>query len=172
MLATALAAALVVPVAVAVQSGDVTRAAAGRDWPTVTGDWGNTRYSAIARMTTQNVARLGAAWTSDKLDAAVSSRAMPVVKDGLMFFTAPPFVYALDAKTGKTVWRYGARPGAGRRPRRRRAGIVARARRASRSLKVSSSSACRTRASSRSARRPASSSGISTSATTRATRDR
>jgi alcohol dehydrogenase (cytochrome c) len=34
----------------------------------------------------------------------------------MMFFTAPPFVYALDAKTGKTLWRYGTRPaqGAGR----------------------------------------------------------
>ena len=74
------------------------------------------RYSPLDQISAQNVTRLGGAWTSDKLDAAASSRAMPVVKDGLMFFTAPPFVYALDAKTGKTVWRYGARPapGAGR----------------------------------------------------------
>src|SRR2546421_7737661 len=86
------------------------------DWPTVTGAAGNMRYSPLTQITTQNVMRLGAAWTSEKLDAAASSRAMPVVKDGLMFFTAPPFVYALDAKSGKTVWRYGARPaqGAGR----------------------------------------------------------
>src|SRR5712671_8172550 len=114
---TSLAAMLVVPVAVAVavQSGD-NRAPATQDWPTVTGAAGNMRYSPLAQITAQNVARLGGAWTSDKLDAAASSRAMPVVKDGLMFFTAPPFVYALDAKTGKTIWRYGARPepGAGR----------------------------------------------------------
>jgi len=111
----AVTAALAVPAVVLVQSP----AAPGRataDWPTVTGATGNMRYSPLAQITTQNVARLGAAWTSDKLDAAASSRAMPVVKDGLMFFTAPPFVYALDPRTGKTVWRYGARPapGAGR----------------------------------------------------------
>src|SRR5947207_5040644 len=77
-------------------------AAADQNWPTVTGASGNMRYSPLAQITTQNVARLGAVWTSEKLEAAASSRAMPVVKDGVMFFTAPPFVYALDAKTGKT----------------------------------------------------------------------
>jgi alcohol dehydrogenase (cytochrome c) len=79
----------------------------------VTGEAGNTRYSSLDQLTTKNVARLGGAWMSENLDAPASSRAMPVVKDGLMFFTAPPFVYALDAKTGKTVWRYGARPAPG-----------------------------------------------------------
>ncbi len=110
----ALVAVLGLPAVVSVQSGN--NAASGRDWPTVTGGAGNMRYSPLDQISAQNVARLGAAWTSEKLDAAVSSRAMTVVKDGLMFFTAPPFVYALDAKTGKTVWRYGARPapGAGR----------------------------------------------------------
>jgi alcohol dehydrogenase (cytochrome c) len=110
-----LLAVLGLPVVVAVQSGNNT-ANAGRDWPTVTGGAGNMRYSPLNQISAQNVARLGAAWTSDKLDAAVSSRAMTVVTDGLLFFTAPPFVYALDAKTGKTVWRYGTRPapGAGR----------------------------------------------------------
>jgi alcohol dehydrogenase (cytochrome c) len=74
------------------------------------------RYSTLDRITAANVAQLGGAWTSEKLDAAASSRAMAVVTDGLMFFTAPPFVYALDARTGKVAWRYGTRPapGAGR----------------------------------------------------------
>ena len=108
------AAVLAVPVAVAVQSGGAQPAA--QEWPTVTGASGNMRYSTLDQINAQTVPRLGGAWTSEKLEAAASSRAMPVVKGGLMFFTAPPFVYALDAKTGKTVWRYGARPatGAGR----------------------------------------------------------
>ena len=33
---------------------------------------------------------------------------MPLVHDGLMFLTAPPSVYALDAKTGARVWRFQA----------------------------------------------------------------
>ncbi len=167
----ALLAVLGLPAVVAVQTGNDT-AKAGRDWPTVTGGAGNMRYSPLNQISAQNVARLGAAWTSDKLDAAVSSRAMTVVKDGLMFFTAPPFVYALDAKTGKTVWRYGARPAPGAGPRRRCAPHRRPRAKASRSPKAWSSSGCRTRASSRSTRRPASLSGTATSATTRATKDR
>ena len=84
-----------------------------QEWPTVTGASGNMRYSPLSQITPQNVSRLGGAWMSEKLDAAASSRAMAVVKDGVMFFTAPPFVYALDAKTGKTIWRYGTRPAPG-----------------------------------------------------------
>ena len=48
---------------------------------------------------------------------------MVVEKDGLLFLTAPPSVYALNAKTGATVWRFqggggrgqaaAARPGLG-----------------------------------------------------------
>src|SRR6266853_4435983 len=95
---TSLAAMLAVPVAVAVavavQSGD-NRPPATQDWPTVTGAAGNMRYSPLNQITVQNVAQLGGAWTSDKFDAAASSRAMPLVRNGLMFFTAPPFVYAL-----------------------------------------------------------------------------
>ena len=110
--AAALASMLALPVVVAVQSGG-GGSVASSNWPTVTGEAGNTRYSSLDQLTTKNVARLGGAWMSENLDAPASSRAMPVVKDGLMFFTAPPFVYALDAKTGKTVWRYGARPAPG-----------------------------------------------------------
>ena len=84
--------------AVSVVSGRATD-----DWPTVTGAAGNMRYSPLTQITTQNVTKLGAAWTSEKLDAAASSRAMPVVKDGLMFFTAPPFVYALGNRGARLL---------------------------------------------------------------------
>jgi glucose dehydrogenase len=32
------------------------------DWPLVGGDWGNTRYSTLARITTSNVKTLKGAW--------------------------------------------------------------------------------------------------------------
>ena len=67
----ALLAVLGLPAVVSVQSGADT-ANAGREWPTVTGEAGNMRYSPLNKISAQNVARLGAAWTSEKLDAAVS----------------------------------------------------------------------------------------------------
>jgi PQQ-dependent dehydrogenase (methanol/ethanol family) len=101
---------LVVPTTVAVQStGDAGRTA-GKQWPAVSGDSGNTRYSTLAQITTQNIAKLGAAWTSQKFDAPAAARTMPLVHDGLMFVTAGPSVYALDAKTGARVWRFQGGP--------------------------------------------------------------
>src|SRR5580704_10777995 len=109
----ALAGVLAMPVTVAVQSDGNGRAPAAKDWPTVGGDWGNTRYSMLGQITAQNVTRLGGAWMSQKLDQAASSRAMAVVKDGMIFVTAPPAVYALNARTGTTVWRFQAGGGRG-----------------------------------------------------------
>ena len=106
--------ALATPASVAVQSDRSERGPAGKEWLTVGGDWGNTRYSTLSHITTANVTKLGAAWMSERFDAPASSRPMTVVRDGLMFVTAPPSVYALNAKTGATVWRFQAGGGRGR----------------------------------------------------------
>src|SRR4030095_9113502 len=65
------------------------------------------------QISTQNVATLGGAWTSQKFDTPAGARSMPVVQDGLMFLTVPPSVYALDAKSGSRAWRFQAGPQAG-----------------------------------------------------------
>ena len=78
------------------------REPAGSQWSIVGGDWHNSRYSSLKRINTETVARLGA-WTSQKFDAG-SSRATPVVKDGVMFVTAGASVYALNARSGETLW--------------------------------------------------------------------
>ena len=93
---------VMLPVGVTVQSGDDARRPANKQWPAVSGDWGNTRHSTLNQITTQNITKLGAAWTSQKFDTPAGARTMPLVHDGLMFLTAPPSVYALDAKTGAT----------------------------------------------------------------------
>ena len=80
-------------------------------WSTVGGDSGNTRYSSLAQINAQNVTKLGAAWVSEKVGPAPTTRAMPVIDNGLMFLTAPPYVYAVNLSTGKVAWRYNALPG-------------------------------------------------------------
>src|ERR1017187_1099782 len=80
-------------------------------WSTVGGDSGNTRYSSLTQIKAQNVAKLGAAWVSEKVGPAPTARAMPVVDNDLMFLTAPPYVYAVNLSTGKIAWRYNAMPG-------------------------------------------------------------
>ncbi len=117
--AAAVAAAVAIPVTVFVQSGAAPAAAGqsgavpsaprptpGREWSTVMGDLSN-RYSPLDQINTQTVSTLGAAWRSDPLPGPpASSRAMPLVKDGMMYLTAPPNVLKIDARTGKVVWRF------------------------------------------------------------------
>src|SRR5262245_64995198 len=69
LVVVAAACVLVLPTTVAVQStGDGGRTA-GKQWPAVSGDSGNTRHSTLNQITTQNIGKLGAAWTSQKFDA-------------------------------------------------------------------------------------------------------
>ena len=75
-------------------------------WSTVGGNSGNTRYSSLDQINAQNVTKLGAAWVSEKMGPAPSSRAMPVIDNGLMFLTAPPYVVAFNIATGQVSWRY------------------------------------------------------------------
>jgi quinohemoprotein ethanol dehydrogenase len=97
---------------VAVQSVDDGRTHAGRNWPAPGGDWGTSRYSTLRQITTENVKQLGAAWVIELPDRE-TSRAFPIVSDGLMFLTTNRGrILALDPATGKTVWSY-SHPGFG-----------------------------------------------------------
>ena len=76
-----------------------------RDWPLVGGNWSGSRYSTLSEVTTDTVDRLAGAWVT-QLDGGAASRATPVVKDGVLYLTGGANVYAIDARTGDTVWRW------------------------------------------------------------------
>ncbi|MFC4312974.1 PQQ-binding-like beta-propeller repeat protein [Steroidobacter flavus] len=76
------------------------------EWPLAGGDWSSTRYSKLKQINRQNVANVRGAWVSQKFQGGATSRVTPVVKNGLMFITAGTQVYALDAKSGESVWAY------------------------------------------------------------------
>ncbi len=75
------------------------------DWPLVSGNWSSSRYSALTDITIDTVDRLGGAWVT-RLEGGASSRATPVVKDGVFYLTAQANVFAIDAGTGDSVWRW------------------------------------------------------------------
>jgi alcohol dehydrogenase (cytochrome c) len=75
---------------------------AGKNWPMVEGDLGNSRYSVLAEITTANVKQLGGVW-HHKFEGEVS-RGTPVVADGVMYVTAGSHIYALNAKSGELLW--------------------------------------------------------------------
>ena len=76
-----------------------------RDWPLVSGNWSSSRYSVLEDITTATVERLGGAWTT-RLAGGASSRATPVVQDGIIYLTGGANVFAVDSRTGETVWRW------------------------------------------------------------------
>jgi len=64
------------------------------------------RFSPLAKISDSNVDQLGVAWTY-KLDIDRGVEATPIVVDGVMYTTgAGSIVYALDARTGKLLWKY------------------------------------------------------------------
>jgi alcohol dehydrogenase (cytochrome c) len=80
----------------------------GANWLSYNGDYSGRRYSSLDQITPENVAQLRAQWVfhapkSGELEVT------PVVVNGVMFVTAANDAYALDARTGRTVWHY-ARP--------------------------------------------------------------
>lgn len=76
------------------------------DWPLYGLDHTNQRFSPLAQIDTANVGRLQRAWTV-KTGVPGSFQATPIVRDGVMYVSTPfDHVLALDAASGKELWRY------------------------------------------------------------------
>jgi len=86
---------------------------AGTDWPTNGGDYGQTRYSTLKEITTQNVGTLKAKWHIHLNGSGTQSRykgeGTPLVYQGIMYtVTGAGDVFALDATNGTILWQYSA----------------------------------------------------------------
>ena len=78
----------------------------------------NIRYSPLAQINRDNVARLQVAWTYDSHDAFKGSemQSNPVVVDGVLYVTTPTLkVVAVDAATGREIWKFDPSGGASTR---------------------------------------------------------
>ena len=97
-------------------------------WPTHYGDYSGRRYSPLAQINAGNVRTLSLAWThrasaqeGDHVGGEyragdpyywggpqpnVTIKATPLVMNGVMYFTAPDHAYAIDARTGRSIWHY------------------------------------------------------------------
>jgi alcohol dehydrogenase (cytochrome c) len=85
-----------------------------QNWLTYYGAYNGQRYSPLDQINTENVKRLLPAWVfqwgSSGMQAGASTyafEAAPIVVDGVMFVAGwDGWVWALDARTGKELWRY------------------------------------------------------------------
>jgi quinoprotein glucose dehydrogenase len=85
--------------------------AADANWSAYLGDAGATHYSTLTQLTPANVAKLQPAWTYRSGGADANNRSQiqcnPLVIDGVLYGTSPKLVlFALDAATGRELWRF------------------------------------------------------------------
>jgi alcohol dehydrogenase (cytochrome c) len=75
-------------------------------WLTYSGNYAAQRYSRLGQINARNVASLHVAWVY-QATASGTIETTPVVADGVMYITEPPStVVALDAHTGRELWRW------------------------------------------------------------------
>src|SRR6186713_3489575 len=84
----------------------VVAALVSGNWPSAGNDPQGTYYSPLAQINTQTVGKLGFAWDYD-LGTYRGQEATPIVVDGVMYTSGTwGYVYAVDAASGKPLWRY------------------------------------------------------------------
>src|SRR4030095_10405059 len=84
------------------------------EWRSYGRDYTNQRYSPLDQINTTNVSTLALAWKHDTRPAPVppvqglfKQESTPIVANGVLYYTYPgPQVFALDAATGRELWRF------------------------------------------------------------------
>jgi acido-empty-quinoprotein group A len=85
-------------------------------WPTYNGDYSGRRFSPLKQIHAGNVHMLSLAWASRFGGGSgpnPSIKATPLMVNGILYFTAPNHVWAVDARTGRELWHYQYPPNSG-----------------------------------------------------------
>ena len=83
-------------------------------WPTYNGDYSGRRFSPLTQIDSANVHLLSLAWMYRVTVPGGALRGVgepqikgtPLMVNGILYFTIPDHVYALDARTGEALWHY------------------------------------------------------------------
>jgi len=91
-----------------IDNGALNNTHDGENWPAYGRTFDETHYSPLSEVDTTTVSRLGLAWSLD-LDVTNSITA-PLAVDGVIYLGAGHgVIHAVDAGTGKLLWRYDAK---------------------------------------------------------------
>ncbi len=88
-----------------VGSADLLRSPVAANWPSYNGDYSGRRFSGLSQITRQNVGSLKAQWVFHAPESRMLE-VTPVVVNGLMLVSSANDAFALDARTGRTVWHH------------------------------------------------------------------
>jgi quinoprotein glucose dehydrogenase len=77
-----------------------------RDWPAYGGAPENNHYSSLTQINRGNVKRLAIAWSFDTQEEG-GLQSSPIIIDGVLYGITPTQkIFALDAATGKLLWKF------------------------------------------------------------------
>jgi alcohol dehydrogenase (cytochrome c) len=74
-------------------------------WPTFHGEYSGQRHSKLTQITPDNVRTLSLAWAF-QTNQAQQVKATPILVDGILYLTAPDNLWAIDARSGRQIWRH------------------------------------------------------------------
>jgi len=72
-------------------------------WPTYNGDYSGRRFSPLDQINASNIGSLTLAWI---FPAHLGIKSTPLEVNGILYFTAPDNVWAVDARFGREIWHY------------------------------------------------------------------
>lgn len=81
-------------------------------WPGYHGDYSGRRHTSLTQITPQNVGQLSLAWAF-QTGQAEQIKSSPLVMNGVMYFTVPDNVWAVDVRSGHLIWHYTYPPNKG-----------------------------------------------------------
>src|ERR1700744_3642910 len=81
-------------------------------WPGFHGDYSGRRHSSLTQITPQNVNQLTLAWAF-QTEHTATIKSSPILVDGILYFTVPDNVWAVDARSGHQLWHYTYPPNKG-----------------------------------------------------------
>jgi alcohol dehydrogenase (cytochrome c) len=81
-------------------------------WPGYHGDYSGKRHSKLTQITPGNVENLGLAWAF-QTNQPSTLKSSPLLVDGVLYFTVPDNVWAVDARSGHMLWHFTNPPNPG-----------------------------------------------------------
>ena len=74
-------------------------------WPTYHGDYSGRHHSELSELTPDNVHQLTLGWTF-QTGQSDQVKATPILVNGIIYVTTPDNMWAVDARSGRQVWKY------------------------------------------------------------------
>ncbi len=81
-------------------------------WPGYHGDYSGKRHSKLTGITPQNVGELGLSWAFQTNQTA-EIKSSPLLVNGVLYFSVPDNLWAVDARSGHQIWHYTYPPNKG-----------------------------------------------------------